>query len=252
MPKFAANLTLLFTELPLLDRFDAARRAGFRAVELLIPYDAPVDDLARALHDSGLHLALINTPAPDWAAGQRGLAALPGQTAAFRDTFETALHYAAHLRPDHIHVMAGLAAGPEAHATYLQNLRWATQRAPDQSLLIEPINPHDMPGFFLNDFAQAAAILDEIAAPNLALQFDTYHAHRITGDMPGAWAKYGPRARHIQVASAEGRHEPNRGAIDYPAFFALLDADGYTGHVAGEYLPAARTEDDLGWIKAGA
>lgn len=249
MPKFAANLTLLFTEHPLLDRPAAARRAGFDAVELLIPYDVPAPDLARAITDAGLPVALINTPAPDWASGQRGLAALPGQTHAFRASFETALHYAAHLRPDHIHIMAGLAQGPESHAAYLENLRWAARRAPDRSLLIEPINPHDMPGYFLNNFAQAAAILDQINAPNLALQFDAYHAHRITGDMPAAWAQYGPRTRHIQVASAEGRHEPDTGAIDYPAFFALLDAQGYQGHVAGEYFPAEHTEDGLDWIK---
>lgn len=250
MPRFAANLTLLFTEHPLLDRPAAARQAGFDAVELLIPYDAPAPDLARALTDAGAHVALINTPAPDWAAGQRGLAAVPGQQANFRASFDTALNYAAHLNPDHIHIMAGLAQGPDAHATYLENLHWATQHAPDQSLLIEPINPHDMPGYFLSDFAQAAAILDAVNAPNLALQFDAYHAHEITGNMPAAWAQYGPRASHIQVASAEGRHEPNTGAIDYPTFFALLDAQNYQGHVAGEYFPAHRTEDGLDWIKS--
>lgn len=250
MPNFAANLTLLFTEHPLLDRFDAARRAGFHAAELLIPYDAPAEELAKARIDSGLHMALINTPAPDWAAGQRGLAALPGQEYDFRNSIETAQHYAAYLNPDHIHVMAGLAQGPKARQTYLKNLAWAADHAPDHSLLIEPINAHDMPGYFLNDFDQAAAILDQINAPNLALQFDAYHAQKITGDMPATWAKHGHRARHIQVASAEGRHEPNSGIIDYPAFFAQLDAQGYVGHVSGEYFPTAKTQDGLDWIKS--
>jgi hydroxypyruvate isomerase len=250
MPHFAANLTLLFTEHPLLERFQAARRAGFDAVELLIPYAAPAQTLATALTESDLELALINTPAPDWAAGDRGLAALPNRQQDFQSSFETALHYAAQLNPDHIHIMAGLAQGPAAHATYIENLRWAAKRAPGQSLLIEPINSQDMPGYFLNDFDQAAAILDQINAPNLALQFDAYHAHKITGDMPAAWAKHGHRARHIQVASAEGRHEPNKSAIDYPAFFAQLDAEGYDGHVSGEYFPAQRTEDGLDWIKS--
>lgn len=252
MPNFAANLTLLFTELPLLERFDAARQAGFTAVELLIPYGAPAPDLAHALKNANLHLALINTPAPNWAAGDRGLAALPDLQQEFQTSFETALHYAAQLNPDHIHIMAGLAKGPTAHATFVQNLRWATQRAPNHSLLIEPINPIDLPGYFLNDFDQAATILDTIDAPNLALQFDAYHAHKITGDMPATWVKHGHRARHIQVASAEGRHEPSKGAIDYPAFFAQLDAQGYAGHVSGEYFPAARTEDGLDWIKSPA
>jgi hydroxypyruvate isomerase len=249
MPKPAANLTLLFTERPLLDRFDAARRAGFDAVELLIPYDAPAPDLAMALKDADLKLALINTPAPDWSAGDRGLAALPDHQQDFQASFETALTYAADLHPNHIHIMAGLAQGPQAHATFVENLSWAAQRAPNQSLLIEPINPQDMPGYFLNDFDQAAAILDQINAPNLALQFDAYHAQKITGDVPATWAKHGHRARHIQVASAEGRHEPNKGAIDYPAFFARLDAEDYDGHVSGEYFPAQRTEDGLDWIK---
>ncbi len=250
MPNFAANLTLLFTEHPLLERFDAARRAGFNTVELLIPNDAPPQDLATALTDANLHLALINTPAPDWIAGDRGLAALPDRQQDFRTSFETALDYATHLNPDHIHIMAGLAHGPEAQATYIQNLRWAAAQAPGQSLLIEPINPADMPGYFLNDFDQAAAILDTINAPNLALQFDAYHAHKITGDVLSAWAKHGHRTRHIQVASAEGRHEPHKGAIDYPAFFAQLDAQGYAGHVSGEYFPAGSTTDGLDWIKS--
>ncbi|WP_319825567.1 hydroxypyruvate isomerase family protein [Thalassovita sp.] len=248
MPRFAANLTLLFTELALPDRFDAARRAGFTGVELLIPYDLPAEELARALRDSGLHMALINTPAPDWAAGDRGRAALPGQEAAFQDDFARALHYASHLSPDHIHIMSGLAHGPDAHQTLLRNLRHATGKAPNQSLTIEPINPHDMPGYFLNDFDQAAAILDALNAPNLSLQFDAYHAHRITGDMPRAWARYGYRARHVQVAAAEGRHEPNSGAIDHPAFFRALDTQGYTGFVSAEYFPAARTQDGLAWL----
>ena len=145
--------------------------------------------------------------------------------------------------------MAGVADGPEAEATFTENLRWAAARAPGQSLTIEPINRHDMPGYFLADYTTAARVLDAVAAPNLALQFDAYHAHRITGDVPGTWAAHGHRAVHVQVAGFPGRHEPKGGEIDYPAFFARLDAEGYAGWVSAEYAPAAATADGLGWLR---
>jgi 2-dehydrotetronate isomerase len=144
--------------------------------------------------------------------------------------------------------VAGTAEGPEARATYVGNLRWAATRAPKRSLTIEPINPADRPGFFLNDFDLAADILDEIAAPNLHLQFDAYHAHRLTGDVMATWARHGHRAVHVQIAGFPGRHEPQGGDIDYPAFFARLDADGYQGFVSAEYAPAGATAEGLGWL----
>lgn len=248
MPRFCANLDFLFTERPFLDRFAAARAAGFQAVEILFPYDHAAPEIAARLADEGLTLALINTPAPDWAEGGRGTAARPGEAARFRAEFARARDLAARLGAEHVHVLAGCAAGAEARATYLDNLAWAADAAPDRTLTIEPINPFDIPGYFLSRFEDAEDILDALNRPNLALQFDAYHARRIAGDAMGLWAQVGRRAGHVQVASTPGRHEPLAGEIDYPAFFARLDADGYAGWVSGEYRPRGRTEAGLGWI----
>ncbi|WP_294619088.1 TIM barrel protein [uncultured Roseovarius sp.] len=246
MPRFAANLTLLFTEWPVAERAMAARKAGFEGVEVLFPYTSP--DWPKALADADLPVALINTPAPDWDSGGRGVAAVPGQKARFRAEFDQALEMAHNVNAARIHIMAGLAEGPRANDTFLENLRWATEEAGNIPLTIEPINPIEIPGYFLNDFDQAAGILDALNAPTLALQFDAYHAHRITGDVMGTWAKHGARAAHVQVAGHPGRHEPMSGEIDYPGFFARLDSEGYQGWVSGEYHPKARTEDGLSWI----
>lgn len=247
MPRFCANLDFLFTEQPFLDRFAAARRSGFAAVEILFPYDHDPAEIAARLDGEALTLALINTPAPDWATGGRGCAALPGQSARFQADFARAHDLAARLGAGHIHLLAGRAEGAEAHQTYLDNLAWAAETAPDQSLTIEPINPHDMPGYFLNDFSQAVRLLDTIARPNLRLQFDAYHAQRIAANVPDLWSRFGPRTAHVQVAGCPGRHEPAGGEIDYPAFFAALDVSGYAGWVSGEYRPASRTEEGLDW-----
>ena len=247
MPRFAANLTFLFKEVPFLDRFTAARDAGFDAVEILFPYDDPVGEVADRLRDNGLTLALMNTPPPNWAGGDRGFAAVPGLEARFRRDFERCLRYGERLKPRHIHIMAGKAQGLVAQGTFVQNLAWAAALVPDQSLTIEPINPVDMPGYFLNDFDQAAAIIAEVGATNLGLQFDAYHAQIITGDAVAVWGKHGTLVRHVQVAGVPGRHEPAGGEIDYPAFLARLDAERYGGFVSGEYHPKGRTEDGLGW-----
>ena len=248
MPRFAANLSMLFRELPLLERPSAARDAGFAGVEILFPYDEPGHLIRQALDRAGLPLILINTPPPNWTGGDRGFAAIPGGEERFRHDFRRALRYAQVLGARHIHVMAGVAEGPEARDTFIRNLAWAAATAPEQPLTIEPINTHDMPGYFLDDFDLAAEVLDTVGAPNLALQFDAYHAHRITGDVMGTWAAHGHRAAHVQVAGYPGRHEPAGGEIDYPAFFARLDSDGYAGFVSGEYTPEGRTEDGIGWI----
>jgi len=248
MPRFAANLTLLFQEVPLLDRFAAAHAAGFEAVEVLFPYSVTPDTFKSALDQVGQTLVLFNTPAPDWANGDRGLAAVPGKEHQFRETFAKAMQYAEVLKPRFLHIMAGLASGADARQTYVENLIWAAAMSPDQSLTIEPINPTDMPGYFLNDFDLAAEILDEVAAPNLHLQFDAYHAHKITGDVIGAWADHGRRAVHVQIAGAEGRHEPDNCEIDYLALFSLLDTEKYGGFVSGEYVPKGHTEEGLGWF----
>lgn len=248
MPRFAANLSLLFAEHPLQDRFTAARRAGFERVELLFPYEMDVCDLKTALDANRLELALINTPAGDWNAGERGFAAVPGKESVFRDGFERALTYATSLQVPHIHIMSGVSDAPGAEDVLFKNLSWASARAPDQSLTIEPINPFDMPGYVLNDFDQAARLLDQVNAPNLHLQFDAYHAHRITGDVLGAWEKHGARAKHVQIAGFPGRHEPIGDEIDYVAFFSQLENSDYMGVVSAEYFPKAGTEDGLGWM----
>lgn len=248
MPRFAANLTFLFRDLPFLDRFEAAAEAGFLGVEVLFPYDDATPEITRRLKANGLAMVLINAPPPNWAGGARGFAAVPGGAERFQTDFRRALRYAQALGAEHLHIMAGKAEGLVARSTFVDNLHWAAAVAPGASLTIEPINPGDMPGYFLNDFDQAAEILDEVGAPNLGLQFDMYHAHKITGDGIATWATHGHRARHVQVGGLPDRHEPLAGEIDYPAFFRQLDAEGYAGWVSGEYNPAGRTADGLGWI----
>lgn len=249
MPKFCANLTWLFPELPFMDRFRAAAEAGFEGVEVLFPYDAPAQEMRDQLVWNNLAFVLMNCPPPNATGGPQGFAAIPGLEDRFRRDFDRSLRFAGVLKPRHIHIMAGAAEGPEAEATYIGNLKWAAARAPNQSLTIEPINRHDMPGYFLADCDTTARVLDAVAAPNLGLQFDAYHAHRITGDVMDIWATHGPRAVHVQVAGYPGRHEPMGGEIDYPAFFTRLDADGYDGWVSGEYAPAGATADGLGWLR---
>lgn len=248
MPRFAANLTLLFTELPLMERFAAAKAAGFDGVEVLFPYDESAQDMRDRLVMNGLTFILMNTPPPNWTGGDRGFAAVPGAEARFRKDFDRCLRFADVLKPQVIHVMAGVTDHPDARATFVANLKWAAARAPARRLTIEPINRIDMPGYWLADFDLAAEILDEVGAQNLALQFDAYHAHRITGDLAGTWARHGRRAAHVQIAGFPGRYEPAGGEIDYPAFFARLDADGYRGWVSAEYNPRGDTAAGLSWL----
>ena len=249
MPRFAANLTFLFRELPFLDRFEAAAEAGFTGVEVLFPYDDAAGEITRRLRAHGLAMVLINAPPPNWAGGERGFAAVPGGGDRFRHDFRRALRFARALGAEHLHVMAGKAQGLVARKTYIDNLAWAAEHAGAMSLTIEPLNDHDMPGYFLTGYDQAAEILDEVGAPNLGLQFDMYHAQMITGDGMAQWEAHGHRARHVQVGSVPGRHEPLRGEIDYPAFFARLDAEGYKGWVSGEYIPLAQTLPGLVWMR---
>lgn len=248
MPKFAANISLLFKELPFLDRFAAAADHGFAGVEVLFPYDDAVTQMTRRLTMGGLEMVLINCPPPNWAGGERGFAAVPGQTERFRHDFKRAVRFAQALGAQHLHVMAGKATGLVARTTFVENLRWAASEAPKMSLTIEPLNGTDMPGYFLNDFDQAAEILDEVKAANVNLQFDMYHAQMITGDGRAVWDTHGVRAVHVQVASTPDRREPVKGEIDYPAFFAALDESGYTGWVSAEYMPEGDTRKTLAWL----
>lgn len=248
MPRFAANLTWLFSELPFLDRFAAARAAGFSAVEVLFPYDHPAPEMQERLAVNDLSLVLINCPPPNYAEGPRGFAAVPGGEARFRQDFRRSLRYARALGAKHLHLMAGVSEGAAARDAFIDNLRWAAAEAPGQSLTIEPINRDDMPGYFLADYDLALSVLAEVDAPNLGMQFDAYHAHRITGDVMGTWNRVHNTVAHVQVAGFPGRHEPRGGEIDYPAFFAALDLCGYAGWVSAEYKPEHRTEDGLGWM----
>nr|WP_111301816.1 TIM barrel protein [Paracoccus saliphilus] len=249
MPRFAANLTMLFTELPMRERFAAAAEAGFQGVEILFPYDIAAAEIYRNAVAAGLEMVLLNTPPPNWAGGPRGFAALPGLEERFQRDFERSLRVAQALRVRHIHVMAGAAEGPEALDTFRRNLAWAAERAPHASLTIEPINRTDMPGYFLADYDLAVDIIQGIGAPNLGLQLDCYHAQIITGDMMACWRKMAPLVRHIQIAGHPGRHEPDEGQLDYPAFFGELDNWGYRGWVSAEYHPARHSLSGLDWLR---
>lgn len=249
MTRFAANLTMLFTELPMLDRFSAAKRAGFSGVEILFPYDIPAQSLAKAAEDQGLDIVLINAPPPNWSGGARGFAALPGGEARFQQDFERALEVAQTLRARHIHIMSGKAQGAIAHDTLIRNLRWAVARAPHTALTIEPLNPIDTPGYFLNCYDLAKEIIQEVGADTLGLQFDTYHAHLITGDVVATWHRYADLVRHIQISGAPGRHEPQGSEIDFQTLFTAIDQSGYAGWISAEYTPRLTTEAGLGWLR---
>ncbi|EAR51423.1 hypothetical protein OG2516_16921 [Oceanicola granulosus HTCC2516] len=205
--------------------------------------------MARELRRHKLTLALINCPPPNYTDpdAPRGFAAVPGHAERFRSDFRRSLRYARTLGAERVHVMAGVAEGPEAGAVFADNLAWACAEAPEQLLTIEPLNGHDVPGYFLDDYDLALSVLDDVAAPNLSLQFDTYHAARLTGNVVALWEAVGPRVGHVQVGDHPGRHEPGSGEIDFGTFFAQLRRDGYAGWVSGEYVPAGRTAAGLGW-----
>jgi hydroxypyruvate isomerase len=255
MPRFAANLTMLFTELPFLERFAAARAAGFTAVEYLFPYDHPKEELAARLRANGLKQVLHNLPAGDWAAGERGIACHPGRVDEFRAGVDRAILYAHALDCGQLNCLAGKlpsgVTGEQAHATLVANLRYAaaTLRTAGIRLLIEPINTYDIPGFFLSRTEQAIAVIDEVASDNLFLQYDLYHAQRMEGELAATLQRYLAQIGHIQLADTPGRNEPGTGEINYPFLFRHLDALGWKGHIGCEYKPRATTTEGLGWIK---
>ncbi|WP_375463995.1 2-oxo-tetronate isomerase [uncultured Methylobacterium sp.] len=252
MPRFAANLTLMFTERPFLDRFAAAADAGFDAVEVLFPYDHPPEAIAERLRRHGLTLALFNLPPGDFAAGERGLAALPGRFEALRAGVETGLRYAAATGAARLHLMAGLAEAddPRAIESYRRAVAWTAERVGRAGidLLLEPINGRDMPGYFLSDVDRAAALIRDLGMTNLKLQFDLYHAQILHGDLTMRLRATMPIIGHVQTASVPGRHEPGTGEVDDAVLFAELDRLGYAGFVGCEYRPAAGTEAGLGWF----
>ena len=256
MPRFAANLSLMFTESDFLDRFGAARASQFAAVECQFPYAWPAAAIAEKLEQHQLKLVLHNLPAGDWAAGERGIACDPARVGQFQDSVALALDYATALGVPQLHCMAGLlpsgVSRDQAHATYVENLRYAARRLRlhGLDLLIEPINSFDMPGYFLTGSEQAAAIIAECGQQNLFMQFDMYHMQRMEGDLAGAIGRHLPLIGHMQLADVPGRHEPGTGLIDYRTLFALIDELGYAGWIGCEYHPQGRTEAGLGWLSA--
>jgi hydroxypyruvate isomerase len=253
MLRLSANLSLLFTERPFLERFAAARACGFRAVEVQFPYEVAASEIATRLDGEGLELVLHNLPAGNWGAGERGLAALPGRQAEFRDGVERAIAYALQLGCPRLNALAGLrpqTATPEdADAVMINNLGFAAAALAQAGLLlVEPINRGDVPGFHVATADHALALIDAVGAPNIALQYDVYHAAMMREDPVARVAGLMPRIGHIQIADAPGRHEPGTGAIDFPALFAALQGSGYRGWIGCEYMPAADTEAGLRWM----
>lgn len=255
MPKFCANLTFLFAEVPFPQRFQKAAEAGFRGVEYLFPYDYPAPEVAVWLRSAGVEQVLFNLPAGDWTAGDRGLACRPERAEEFRAGVGQALDYAQALGCRRLHCLAGLRPDgvPEevVRATYIANLRHAADRLAEAGiqLLIEPINSRvDMPGYWLDTPAKAFDLLAEIDRPNVAVQFDIYHAQIMAGDLARSIEANLARIGHIQVADHPGRHEPGSGEINYRYLFALLDRLGYAGWVGCEYKPQSDTVAGLGWM----
>ena len=253
MPKFAANLSMMFTEWTFLDRFDAAAAAGFAAVEYLFPYDYDAEAIAERLKRNGRVQALFNLPAGDWANGERGIAALPGRFDELKASLERALVYARATGVKRLHLMAGVAerANPAAEANYRRAVAYAADRLVSEGLdlLLEPINARDMPGYFLDDFHYAEALIADLKRPNLKLQFDIYHRQIMHGDVIMGLRALRSVTGHVQIAGVPSRHEPVGEELNYPFLFAELDRLGYEGFVGCEYNPRAGTLAGLGWFQ---
>jgi hydroxypyruvate isomerase len=254
MPRFAANLTMLFNEVGFVDRFRAAADAGFKGVEYLFPYDYQPDVLAGQLREHGLTQVLHNLPAGNWQAGERGIACHPDRTREFAEGVDRAIRYATALGCRQVNCLAGVAppnaSSDQARSTFIANLKDAAPRlkAAGIRLLIEPINTRDIPNFFLNRTAQALEIIDEVASDNLFLQYDAYHMQIMEGDLSTTLRKQLPRIAHIQIADPPARNEPGTGEINFPYLFGLLDDLGYDGWIGCEYKPAGRTDEGLDWM----
>ena len=255
MPKFAANLSMMYQEHAFLDRFGAAAKDGFKGVEFLFPYEHPAAAIRARLDAHGLAQALFNGPPGDWAAGERGVASLPGREDEFKRGVATALDYARVLGNDRVHIMAGLIKPGEDHAqhraTYVRNLEYAAKQAASAgiTIVIEPINTRDIPGFFLNRQDEAHTLCAEVGAPNLKVQMDFYHCQIVEGDLAMKLRKYFAGVGHVQIAGVPDRNEPDVGEINYPYLFRLLDELGYAGWIGCEYRPKAGTSAGLGWLQ---
>jgi 2-dehydrotetronate isomerase len=252
MPVFAANLSMMFNEWSFLDRFDAAAEAGFSAVEYLFPYQEKPEAIADRLTRNGLSQALFNLPPGDWNAGERGMAALASRFDDLVSSIDQALDYAKATGVKRLHLMAGVAPSSdvEAQKAYRRSIEYAAEKLAEHTIdvLLEPINPRNMPGYFLHDFGTAAHIIGTLGLPNVKLQFDMYHCQIIHGDVSMRLRQLLPIIGHVQIASVPSRHEPDGEELNYPFLFELLDSLGYQGFVGCEYIPRAHTLDGLDWF----
>ncbi len=253
MPRFAANLSMMFNEHPFLDRFDAAAKAGFTAVEFLFPYEHAPEEIATRLQRNGLKQVLFNLPPGDWNAGEKGFAARPEKFDDLRQSLHTALPYAEATGVRRLHMMAGLADrhDPKAVDAFRKSVEWAADFLGDHGIdvVIEPINGRDVPGYFLNDFVFARDIIVDLGIPNVGLQFDIYHCQILHGDVTMRLREMMPHIGHIQIASVPSRNEPAGEELNYPFLFAELDRLGYDNYVGCEYRPAGDTVAGLDWFK---
>ena len=255
MPRFAANVSMLFTESPFLERFQLARAAGFEAVEFLFPYEHDANDVASALREADLTLALFNFPAGDFAAGDRGLASDPARVSLFQESAELAMQYAQVLRPEKMNCLAGkvISGVPRENqvATLVSNLYYAAGLASDHGiqLVMEPLNPYDAPGYLIATPDDGFAVIEQANHPNLKVQYDIYHAQRTRGNMVSTLAARMPLIGHIQIADSPDRHEPGTGEINYPFVFQAIDNSGYDGWVSLEYKPSRDTTSSLEWMR---
>ncbi|MFC0178955.1 hydroxypyruvate isomerase [Thorsellia kenyensis] len=256
MPKFCANLTMLFNEVDFLSKFEKAKQAGFTGVEYLFPYAYDKNQLADLLKENQLTQVLHNLPAGDWASGDRGIAIFPQRVNEFQEGVEKAIEYATALNCKQVNVLSGIAkeSSQQAvhHETLVNNLKYAAKKLKEVGikLLIEPINTFDMPGFFVNHTNQALELIKEVGSDNLFVQYDVYHMQRMEGELTQTIKNNLAQIAHIQIADNPGRHEPGTGEINYPFLFKSLDEMGYSGWVGAEYNPANTTEEGLGWFKA--
>ena len=253
MPKFAANLSMLFNEVGFLERFDAAAKAGFKGVEYLFPYDFKAEEIVAKLKANNLTQVLHNLPAGDWGAGERGIATLPDRVDEFKAGVDKAIEYATALGCKQVNCLAGIPKGVDpakAHETFVANLKFAAPKlkAAGIKLLIEAINTRDIPGFFLTSTKQALAVIDEVGSDNLFVQYDIYHMQIMEGDLARTIEANLPKIAHIQLADNPGRNEPGTGEINYPFLYDFIDKLGYSGWIGAEYKPKGDTVAGLGWL----
>ena len=255
MPKFAANLTMLFNEVPFLERFAYAAKAGFKGVEFLFPYDHDKQRLADLLAEHQLEIVLHNLPPGDWAKGERGIGCLPGREQEFREGLERGIEYATALRCPRVNCLAGIpkdVSREQARETFVENLRFAAPKLRQAGIrmVIEPINTRDIPGFFLNYTRQGVDIIKDVGSDNLKLQHDIYHMQIMEGDLIETIKANLPHIGHMQLADNPGRHEPGTGEINFPFLFREIDKLGYQGWIGCEYKPLNETHTGLGWLKS--